>query len=78
MQKIKETTDKHLVFVADSDGINTELHLFFGVGIDNSFQCFLSVGTFVAGQKTSWKTFGQDIQFFFEDKPIIVGNIEQR
>ena len=23
MQKVKETTDKHLVFVADSDGINT-------------------------------------------------------
>jgi len=22
MQKVKETTDKHLVFVADSDGIN--------------------------------------------------------
>lgn len=58
--------------------IKMEFHLFFGVDIDNSFQCFLSVGTFVAGQKTSWKTFGQDIQFFFEDKPIIVGNIEQR
>jgi hypothetical protein len=23
MQKVKETTDKHPVFVADSDGINT-------------------------------------------------------
>ncbi|WP_190277649.1 hypothetical protein [Adhaeribacter rhizoryzae] len=23
MQKVKETKDKHLVFVADSDGINT-------------------------------------------------------
>jgi fumarate reductase subunit D len=35
-------------------------------------------GNFRSRSKTSWKTFGQDLQFFFEDKPIIVGNIEQR
>lgn len=49
--------------------IKMELHLFFGVGIDNSFQCFLSVGTFVAGQKTSWKTFGQDISSSLKTNP---------
>lgn len=57
--------------------IKMEFHLFFVVGIDNSFQCFLSVGTFVAVNKRVGKLLVR-IQFFFEDKPIIVGNIEQR